>query len=244
MGHRRTDEHRQTHPSCPPDRKLFDNGWDIRKRPDGTTEWIPQPQLPLTGGGINTYHSKNLRVPRRSASLDRLQSIQDRPHQPIVGGTQLDRIEVHSLVQHHPLLLLLEAFEYVVDEVAEVLKRPVDEPCAVGDQLRVLLWDGMTSAVLGEFEEPLIVIAQAVRHPHDAFGVGCVLAGAPECPRESRRAQEDRHLRDDVVDGSHLSSDEFRDLRTGMQPARRLHGWAEHLIDLPLLEAGPALEHH
>ena len=56
MGHRRTDEHRQTPPSCPPDHKLFDNGWDIRKRPDGTTEWIPQPQLPLTGGGINTYH--------------------------------------------------------------------------------------------------------------------------------------------------------------------------------------------
>ncbi len=42
--------------ACPPDHKLLDDGWGVRKRADGTTEWIPPPQLPHTGGGINTYH--------------------------------------------------------------------------------------------------------------------------------------------------------------------------------------------
>jgi hypothetical protein len=42
--------------ACPPDHKLLDEGWSIHIRADGTTEWIPPPQLPITGGGINTYH--------------------------------------------------------------------------------------------------------------------------------------------------------------------------------------------
>ena len=42
--------------ACPPDHKLLDEGWTARKRADGTTEWIPPPQLPILGGGINTYH--------------------------------------------------------------------------------------------------------------------------------------------------------------------------------------------
>jgi len=42
--------------ACPPDHKLLDEGWGVRKRADGTTEWLPPPQLPITSGGINTYH--------------------------------------------------------------------------------------------------------------------------------------------------------------------------------------------
>ena len=42
--------------ACTPDDKLLDEGWDTRKRADGHTEWIPPPQLPFNGGGINTYH--------------------------------------------------------------------------------------------------------------------------------------------------------------------------------------------
>ncbi len=42
--------------TCPPDHKLLDEGWSIHIRADGTTEWIPPPQLPILGGGINTYH--------------------------------------------------------------------------------------------------------------------------------------------------------------------------------------------
>ena len=42
--------------TCPPDHKLLDEGWSIHIRADGTTEWIPPPQLPIPGGGINTYH--------------------------------------------------------------------------------------------------------------------------------------------------------------------------------------------
>ncbi len=42
--------------ACPPDHKLLDEGWSVRKRADGTTEWIPPPQLPFDGGGVNSYH--------------------------------------------------------------------------------------------------------------------------------------------------------------------------------------------
>ncbi len=59
------------------------------------------------------------------------------------------------LTQHHPLLQLLQAFEYVVDEASKVLKRLVQEPCTVADQLRVLLWERVSSALLGQFEQPL-----------------------------------------------------------------------------------------
>lgn len=42
--------------ACHSDHKLLDEGWGVRKRADGTTEWIPPPQLPFNGGGVNTYH--------------------------------------------------------------------------------------------------------------------------------------------------------------------------------------------
>ncbi|AKK27200.1 HNH endonuclease signature motif containing protein [Mycobacterium sp. EPa45] len=43
--------------ACPPDNQLVETGgWTTRKRPDGTTEWIPPPGLPMLHGGTNDYH--------------------------------------------------------------------------------------------------------------------------------------------------------------------------------------------
>ncbi|WP_131726691.1 HNH endonuclease signature motif containing protein, partial [Mycobacteroides immunogenum] len=33
--------------ACGPHHRLLGHGWNTRKRPDGTTEWIPPPQLML-----------------------------------------------------------------------------------------------------------------------------------------------------------------------------------------------------
>ncbi|KDE98904.1 maturase [Mycolicibacterium aromaticivorans JS19b1 = JCM 16368] len=41
--------------ACPADHRLLDHGWKTRKLPNGDTEWIPPPQLPLAAG-TNTYH--------------------------------------------------------------------------------------------------------------------------------------------------------------------------------------------
>ncbi|MCI4675511.1 HNH endonuclease signature motif containing protein [Candidatus Mycolicibacterium alkanivorans] len=42
--------------ACKCDNLLVENGgWLTRKLPNGDTQWIPPPQLPLTGG-VNTYH--------------------------------------------------------------------------------------------------------------------------------------------------------------------------------------------
>lgn len=42
--------------ACGPHHRLIrPGGWRTRKRPDGHTEWLPPPMLPLAGG-INTYH--------------------------------------------------------------------------------------------------------------------------------------------------------------------------------------------
>ncbi len=35
-------------------------GWTTRKRPDGTTEWIPPPQIPLPGGTNDYHHPERL----------------------------------------------------------------------------------------------------------------------------------------------------------------------------------------
>jgi len=35
---------------------IENSGWTTRKRKDGSTEWMPPPQLPLITGGTNTYH--------------------------------------------------------------------------------------------------------------------------------------------------------------------------------------------
>ena len=41
--------------ACKPHHQLLDQGWTTRKLPNGDTQWIPPPQLPLPSG-TNTYH--------------------------------------------------------------------------------------------------------------------------------------------------------------------------------------------
>ncbi|MBI3690915.1 MAG: HNH endonuclease [Mycolicibacterium aromaticivorans] len=43
--------------ACPPDNQLVETGgWTTRKLPNGDTEWIPPPHLPMLIGGVNDYH--------------------------------------------------------------------------------------------------------------------------------------------------------------------------------------------
>lgn len=50
--------------ACGPHNRLVDKGgWTTRRRRDGTTEWLPPPQLPLNGG-VNTYHRPDKAVRR------------------------------------------------------------------------------------------------------------------------------------------------------------------------------------
>ncbi|QEN15910.1 HNH endonuclease signature motif containing protein [Mycolicibacterium sp. ELW1] len=43
--------------ACPPDNQLVETGgWTTRKLSDGSTEWIPPPDLPMLRGGTNDYH--------------------------------------------------------------------------------------------------------------------------------------------------------------------------------------------
>ncbi len=43
--------------ACPPDNQLVETGgWTTRILPDGTTQWIPPPGLPMLHGGVNDYH--------------------------------------------------------------------------------------------------------------------------------------------------------------------------------------------
>ena len=43
--------------ACPPDNQLVETGgWTTRILPDGTTQWIPPPDLPMLHGGVNDYH--------------------------------------------------------------------------------------------------------------------------------------------------------------------------------------------
>lgn len=50
--------------ACPPDNQLVETGgWDTRKLPNGDTEWIPPPHLPLIGG-VNTYHHPERFLPK------------------------------------------------------------------------------------------------------------------------------------------------------------------------------------
>jgi len=43
-------------------RLIRPGGWKTRKRKDGTTEWLPPPQLPIPGGA-NTYHHPGRMIP-------------------------------------------------------------------------------------------------------------------------------------------------------------------------------------
>jgi Domain of unknown function (DUF222) len=50
--------------ACPPDNQLVETGgWTTRKLPNGDTEWIPPPHLPLIGG-VNTYHHPERFLPK------------------------------------------------------------------------------------------------------------------------------------------------------------------------------------
>ncbi|MEZ0356699.1 HNH endonuclease signature motif containing protein [Mycobacterium sp. SA01] len=43
--------------ACPPDNELVESGgWTTRQLPNGDTEWIPPPGLPMLRGGVNDYH--------------------------------------------------------------------------------------------------------------------------------------------------------------------------------------------
>jgi hypothetical protein len=43
--------------ACPPDNELVETGgWTTRKLPNGETEWIPPPGLPMLRGGVNDFH--------------------------------------------------------------------------------------------------------------------------------------------------------------------------------------------
>ncbi|BBX10346.1 HNH endonuclease signature motif containing protein [Mycolicibacterium aichiense] len=43
--------------ACPPDNQLVETGgWSTRKLPDGSTQWIPPPDLPMLRGGVNDFH--------------------------------------------------------------------------------------------------------------------------------------------------------------------------------------------
>ncbi len=56
--------------SCGPHNRLVtQGGWNTRKLPDGTTEWIPPPHLPLRGG-INTYHHPERLLPDTDSGAD------------------------------------------------------------------------------------------------------------------------------------------------------------------------------
>jgi hypothetical protein len=49
--------------ACGPHHRLITpGGWTTRKRPDGATDWIPPPQIPLPGGA-NTFHHPERLVP-------------------------------------------------------------------------------------------------------------------------------------------------------------------------------------
>ncbi len=53
--HRRTDIDKLTF-ACGPHHRLLDKGWTTRKRADGTTAWIPPPQLDFGRPTTNGYH--------------------------------------------------------------------------------------------------------------------------------------------------------------------------------------------
>lgn len=42
--------------ACGPDNLLAEQGWTVRKRPDGRTEWIPPPHLDTGQTRVNNYH--------------------------------------------------------------------------------------------------------------------------------------------------------------------------------------------
>ena len=60
----RTDVDRLTFACAVHHRLINAGGWTTRKRPDGTTEWRPPPQIPLAGG-TNDYHHPERLLPEQ-----------------------------------------------------------------------------------------------------------------------------------------------------------------------------------
>ena len=51
--------------ACPPDNQLVETGgWETRILPNGQTQWIPPPGLPMLTGGVNTYHHPERFLPK------------------------------------------------------------------------------------------------------------------------------------------------------------------------------------
>jgi hypothetical protein len=51
--------------ACPPDNQLVETGgWTTRKLPNGDTQWIPPPQLPMLRGGTNDFHHPERFLPK------------------------------------------------------------------------------------------------------------------------------------------------------------------------------------
>ncbi len=57
--------------ACKPHHRLIaPGGWATRKQPNGTTEWIPPPRLPLPGG-VNDYHNPERTLGEQDPTRDR-----------------------------------------------------------------------------------------------------------------------------------------------------------------------------
>ncbi|WP_319437047.1 HNH endonuclease signature motif containing protein [Mycobacterium sp. RTGN5] len=51
--------------ACPPDNQLVETGgWDTQILPNGQTQWLPPPGLPMLKGGTNDYHHPERLLPK------------------------------------------------------------------------------------------------------------------------------------------------------------------------------------
>ena len=69
--------------ACPPHHKLLTTGgWKTRKRKDGSTEWLPPPQLPFNGGTNDYHHPERLLPNAEKPRADARRSVRSefRPH--------------------------------------------------------------------------------------------------------------------------------------------------------------------
>ncbi|MUM24609.1 HNH endonuclease, partial [Mycobacterium sp. CBMA271] len=61
--------------ACPAHHRLLSQGWTTRKQPDGTTEWIPPPQLNLGSSELAGQTRHDHIIHQRSDGIGR-----SRPH--------------------------------------------------------------------------------------------------------------------------------------------------------------------
>ena len=81
-------------PACPPDNRLIEQGWTVRKRKDGRTAWLPPPHLDTGQTRVNNYHHPE-EIPhlggRRRRSLAGLRPLRLSIHAEIQCVTDLRR---------------------------------------------------------------------------------------------------------------------------------------------------------